>query len=151
MQHAIELARQGIRAGQSPFGAVIATHDGEVIRAAHNMVRAKCDSTAHAEIEAIRAACAQLGTINLSGFVIAATCEPCPMCAAAIHWARLDTVVYGADMTDAENAGFNELSIPIESLFHDGHSRVRVCPHVLHDPCVALFEEWKRGPNPSSY
>jgi tRNA(Arg) A34 adenosine deaminase TadA len=151
MQQAIELARRGIKAGQSPFGAVIATQDGKVIQAAHNRVRAKCDSTAHAEIEAIRAACARLGTIDLSDFVIAATCEPCPMCAGAIHWARLDTVIYGADMTDAEDAGFNELSIPIESLFQDGHSRVRVCPHVLRGPCVALFEEWKRGPTPNPY
>ena len=116
MHGAIEVAKKGVSAEQSPFGAVIARTNGEVIVAAHNRVRVNCDATAHAEIEAIRGACGKLGTIDLSGYVIAATCEPCPMCAAAIHWARLDEVIYGASIPDARRAGFREIAVSIDSL-----------------------------------
>ncbi|MGB2984318.1 MAG: nucleoside deaminase [Phycisphaerae bacterium] len=151
MRQALEAAKEGIEAGQSPFGAVIATKDGEVVFTACNRVRANCDPTAHAEIMAIRGACTKLRTINLAGHVIATTCEPCPMCAAAIHWARLDAVVYGAGIADAKRADFNELSIPTETLYEQGASRVRVYPHVLREECTELFELWKRGPNPNPY
>ena len=151
MQRAAAAAKEGIAAGQSPFGAVIASQDGELVAAAHNVVRASCDATAHAEVMAIRGACAKLGTISLAGHVIATTCEPCPMCAAAIHWARLDAVIYGAGIADAEGAKFNELSVPIATLYAHGGSPVRIYPHVLRDECAALFELWKRGPNPTPY
>jgi len=151
MRRAIEVAKQGVEAGQSPFGAVIATKNGEVVFTTNNMVRARCDATAHAEIAAIRGACGKLGTIDLSGYVIAATCEPCPMCAAAIHWARLDAVIYGASIADAKRAGFRELPVSIESLYRQGASHVRIHPHVLRDECIRLFELWKHGPNPIPY
>jgi tRNA(Arg) A34 adenosine deaminase TadA len=151
MRRAIAAAKEGIRAGQSPFGAVVATGTGEVVIAAHNMVRANCDATAHAEIMAIRGACANLGTIDLTGRIIATTCEPCPMCAAAIHWARLDAVIYGAGISDAQNAGFNELALPIAALYERGGSSVQIHAHVLREECVELFELWKRGPNPTPY
>ena len=151
MRRAIDVATEGIEAGQSPFGAVIATTDGEVIFAAHNVVRASCDATAHAEIAAIRGACAALGTIDLSGHIIAATCEPCPMCATAIGWARLDAVAYGTSIADAQSAGFSELPVSIESLYHQGGSHVRIHPRVLRDECRQLFELWKRGPNANPY
>lgn len=151
MRRAMDMARTGIAAGQSPFGAVIATLTGEVVVAAHNRVRADGDITAHAEIVAIRAACAKLGVIDLNGHIIVTTCEPCPMCASAIHWARLDEVIYGATIADADQAGFRELSVPTSSLFADGGSSVRVIPDVLRDECVMLFDMWKTGPNPEPY
>lgn len=151
MKQAIDVGRRGIAVGDSPFGAVIATANGRVVIAAHNTVRSSCDSTAHAEINAIRGACAKLGRIHLAGHIIASTCEPCPMCAAAIHWAGLDAVVYGASIADAKDAHFNELPVSIETLYRRGRSPVRIHPHVLHDECRQLFELWRRGPNPAPY
>ena len=151
IRRAIVVAREGIAAGQSPFGAVVATMSGKVVIAAHNMVRANCEVTAHAEIMAIRRACAELNTIDLTGHLIATTCEPCPMCAAAIHWARLGTVLYGAAIADAQAAGFNELALPVAALYPQGGSPVRVHAGILREECVALFEIWKRGPHPAPY
>ena len=151
MEQAVGVAKDGIAAGQSPFGAVIATKEGAVVSAAHNKVRAQCDSTAHAEIVAIREACTKLGTVDLAGHVMATTCEPCPMCAAAIHWARLDAVIYGAAIADARRAHFNELSVSAEVLYEQGASTVRIYPRVLRERCMELFELWKQGPNPSPY
>ncbi len=151
MQAAIEVCKEGIGAGQSPFGAVIATTDGRIVHRAHNTVRSSCDATAHAEITAIRGACRELKLIDLTGHVIATTCEPCAMCAAAIHWARLDAVIYGAGIADAQRSRFNELTVPIESLFHQGGSGVRIIPHILRDECAELFELWTRGPSPKPY
>jgi len=151
MRLALDVAKQGIERGQSPFGAVIADSDGRIVATEHNQVRQTHDSTAHAEITAIRAECQKLGTPNLTGHVIVTTCEPCPMCAAAIHWARLEKVIYGASIADAKQAHFNELSVSTETLYRDGQSLVQIIPFVLRDECRALFELWKAGPNPVPY
>lgn len=149
MTIAIERAREGISRGQSPFGAAI-VRGSEIIAAAHNEVRLTTDATAHAEIVAIRAACRHLGTIDLSGCEMFATCEPCPMCAAAIHWARLDRVVYGAAIADARSAGFNELAVPIGDLYATGGSRVRV-GRACERECAQLFREWLARPDARPY
>lgn len=151
MAEAIAVCRRGIAGGQSPFGAAIATAEGTLIHSAHNVVRHTCDCTAHAEINAIRGACAILGKIDLSGHVMATTCEPCPMCSAAIHWARLDAVYYGATIGDAEAAGFNELSFACTELYRLGGSTVEVVGGVRQVECVHLFQEWRDGPNPNPY
>jgi guanine deaminase len=151
MRRAIELARQGIAAGESPFAAVIAKPDATIVAGVHNVVRATCDITAHAEMHAIREACRALGTINLAGHVMVTTCEPCPMCASAIHWARLDAVAFGATIADAERAGFHELHVSIDELYGRGGGRVRVIRDLLRDECAALFDEWGTGPRPIPY
>jgi len=151
MLAAIEIARTGVAANQSPFGAAIATADGRIVCATHNTVRATTDPTAHAEVNAIRKACQTLDTIDLSGCTMATTCEPCPMCAAAIHWARIDTVIYGATIDDADHAGFNELHVPCETIYKTGHSHVRVIRGLLQTRCAELFNLWKNGPNPNPY
>src|SRR5688572_12317520 len=91
MQLAVAKAREGVAAGQSPFGCAIA-HGDDVIAVAHNIVLATTDITAHAEIIAIRSACQKLGRIHLVGCIVATTCEPCPMCASALHWSRVAQV-----------------------------------------------------------
>ncbi len=151
MEQAIEACRTGIATGQSPFGAVIATREGEVICAAHNSVRSDTDPTAHAEINAIREASRTLGTMNLIGHYLVSTCEPCPMCASAIHWARLDAVVFGATIDDAREAMFNELTLPAQQLYDTGGSHVKIYPLVLRDKCQELFNEWRNGPNAKPY
>ena len=102
MRLAIEKCRQGIAAGQSPFGCAIA-RDGKLLSCSHNTVVLTTDITAHAEVNAIREACRAVGDIFLDGAIVATTCEPCPMCMAALHWARVDTVYYGATIADADD------------------------------------------------
>ena len=151
MQHAIAAAKEGIERGESPFGAVIADTNGDIVLTAHNTVRTSCDATAHAEINAIRGACRTLGRIDLQGHIIATTCEPCPMCATAIHWARLDAVLFGATIVDAQEAGFNELAVSLQSLYESGGSPVDVTSGVLEGQCRALFELWRQGPKANPY
>jgi tRNA(Arg) A34 adenosine deaminase TadA len=106
-------------------------------------VRLSTDATAHAEVNAIRAACRKIGDIFLEGAIVATTCEPCPMCMAALHWARVDTVYFGATIHDATASGFSELALPACDVVRLGHSRVQLVPGFLSDECRALFEEWK--------
>src|SRR5262249_32268109 len=124
MALAIEQARAGIAAGQSPFGAVI-VRDQALVAAGYNEVWRRGDPTAHAEIVVIQRVAAALGTINLSGCRLYTTTEPCPMCAAAVHWARLDGCVYGASIADAAAAGFSELHLAASELWRQGGSPVR--------------------------
>jgi len=106
MEEAARLAREGVENGEGgPFGAVV-VHDGRILGAACNRVVATADPTAHAEILAIREACRQRGTFHLEGCGIYTTCEPCPMCLAAIHWARLDRVYFAQTRDDAAAIGF---------------------------------------------
>lgn len=110
MQEAIALAEANVRRGGGPFGALV-VEGGAVLARAANRVTAQNDPTAHAEIEAIRAACAARGDFSLSGCTLYATCEPCPMCLGAIYWARLDAVVYASTRADAAAAGFDDAFI----------------------------------------
>lgn len=141
MRLAIETAMRGIEAGQTPFGACI-VRDGRLIVAAHNTVWADTDITAHAEVVAIRRACATLKTVDLSGCVIYSTCEPCPMCFSACHWARISKIVYGATIGDARAAGFNELNIQAPEMKQLGGSTVEVVGGVLATEAAALFRRW---------
>lgn len=150
MGRAIAICRDGIAAGQTPFGCVIA-RDGKIVAAAHNTVWRDTDITAHAEINAIRAACRALATVDLTGCDLYTTCEPCPMCLAASHWARIDTVYFGATINDAAAAGFHELALPAQELVRQGNSPLRVVGPLLREECVALFGEWRRRPDARSY
>ncbi len=108
MRRAIALAIENVRAGVGgPFAAVI-VRDGRIVAEAANSVTSTCDPTAHGEVNAIRAACRALGTFSLAGCVIYSSCEPCPMCLAAIYWARLDALYFGASQHDAAKAGFDD-------------------------------------------
>ena len=144
MRLAIDKCREGLAAGQSPFGCAIA-RGAEVIACAHNTVVATTDITAHAEVNAVRQACRAVDDIFLDDAAVATTCEPCPMCMAALHWARVDTVYYGATIADADAAGFNELALPAAELLRIGGSSLKLVPQVLPDECRALFEEWNRN------
>ena len=143
MQLAVEKARAGIFDGQTPFGACI-VKDGHVVSCVHNVVWKTCDITAHAEIHAIRDACRRTGMIDLSGCAIYSTCEPCPMCFSAIHWAGIRRIVYGADIEDARQAGFRELEISNLQMKEAGHSLIEIVSGVLKRECVELFGEWKK-------
>jgi tRNA(Arg) A34 adenosine deaminase TadA len=143
MWRAVEKAREGIAKGQSPFGAVVVADD-KVVAAAHNSVWLDTDPTAHAEVNAIRGAAATLGTIFLKGCAMYTTCEPCPMCLAAIHWSKISRVVYGCTIADAAAGGFTELHVPAKDLARQGGSRLLVEGGLLVDACRELFERWKQ-------
>lgn len=112
LRQAVELAMANVDEGGGPFGAVV-VRDAAVVATGQNRVTRDLDPTAHAEVVAIRAACAALGGFELTGCVLYASCEPCPLCAAAALWARVDRVVYAADRHDAARGGFDDRA------FHD--------------------------------
>ena len=150
MQLAIDKTREGIARGQSPFGCAIA-RDGVILAIAHNTVVETTDITAHAEVNALRQACQVAGDILLEGATVATTCEPCPMCMAALHWARVETVYFGATIADAELAGFNELRLPAAELLRLGGSRVQLTGGTLGDACRELFQTWLSQPTKRVY
>eukprot|EP01037_Dinobryon_pediforme_P008334 gene8334-8420_t len=111
MRRAIRLSELNLTEGNGgPFGAII-VKDNKVIAGSANQVIAENDPTAHAEISAIRLACKELNTFDLSGCEIYTSCEPCPMCLAAIYWARISIVYYANTKHDAAKLGFDDLSI----------------------------------------
>src|SRR5438309_1110140 len=108
MREAIALALESVRSGVGgPFGAIV-VHAGRIVGQGTNLVTATNDPTAHAEIIALRQAGQALATFRLQGCELYASCEPCPMCLAAIYWARIDRVYYAATRADAAAAGFDD-------------------------------------------
>lgn len=143
MRLSIDTCRKGIEQGQSPFGAAIVRGD-ELVVAATNVVFRETDATAHAEVNAIRLACKKLDTIDLRGCRIYTTTEPCPMCFAACHWAKLDKIYYGTTIPDANALGFSELSISNDQMKALGGSPIQIERELLRDEALALFRLWKQ-------
>lgn len=141
MQVAIEKAREGIKKGQTPFGACI-VRDSDVIGSAHNAVWKNTDVTAHAEINAIRNACRKLNSIDLSGCTIFCTTEPCPMCFGACHWARISRIIFGTTIEDSKKFGFNELVISNIRMKSAGQTNLEITGRFLRDECLELFKIW---------
>ncbi len=124
--------------------APIIVRGSDVIATTHNTVWRDTDPTAHAEINCIRSAAKAIKSIDLSGCEMYSTCEPCPMCLAAIHWSKIDRVVFGATIDDAARAGFCELHVDARVLAEMGQSPLKVESGVLQEECVQLFEIWKK-------
>jgi tRNA(Arg) A34 adenosine deaminase TadA len=150
MRRAVELALEKMRQnGDGPFGAVV-VRDDEVIAEGWNQVTATNDPTAHAEIVALRRACAALGRFELPDCEIFANCEPCPMCLGAIYWARLQRIYYANDREDAARIGFDdrhiygEVSKPIEQ---GAIPAVRV----LGQEALVAFDKWLKKPDKTPY
>ena len=137
MRAALELAREAAENGEVPVGCVVASPEGVIIGRGRNRREEGRDATAHAEIEAIRAACAALGTWNLSGCTLFVTLEPCPMCAGAIINSRISTVVYSAKEPYSGSVG------SVINLFEEryGH-RPAVYGGVLKDECASLLRSF---------
>jgi len=133
---AINESEKSVAKGASPFGAVI-VRDGKIIARAHNTVMQKSDPTAHAEINAIRLACKKEGTFDLSGCDLYTSCEPCPMCLAAITWAKISHVYYAADRYDADRIGFRD-----KRMF-DNKCHVHMT-HVENTGAADIMEKWHK-------
>ena len=140
MRQAIALAVDNVENGGGPFGAVI-VKDGKVIATGTNRVTPNNDPTAHAEVCAIRAACAKLGTFNLSGCMLYTSCEPCPMCLGAIYWAHIDKIYYGANQHDAAAVDFDD-SFIYRELELKPEQRHKPMENILHDEALAPFKAW---------
>ena len=107
LERAVSLATENVAANGGPFAAIV-VRNGELLAVGRNRVTDDLDPTAHAEVMAIRAACAAIGDFSLAGCQLFTSCEPCPLCVAACLWARLDRVVYAADRFDAARGGFDD-------------------------------------------
>ncbi len=142
MRLAIKKALSGVKAGQTPFGACI-VKNGKIIICAHNVVWKKTDITSHAEVNAIREACKKLKTVDLSGCTIYSTCEPCPMCFSAIHWAKISKIYLGTGIKDEKNMGFSELDISNTTMKKLGKSPVKIVSNFLKDESMMVFKTWK--------
>jgi len=150
MRLAIKKAKSGIRRGQTPFGACIVKNN-RVIACEHNIVWKNIDITAHAEITALRAACNKVKQIDLSGATIYSTCEPCPMCFSACHWARISRIVYGVGIKDAKKFGFNELAISNFKLKKLGKSKMQITAGLLMAENIKLFKFWQKQAKIKTY
>jgi guanine deaminase len=150
MYLAAEEARQGMRAGHGgPFGCIIVKGDA-VIGRGHNMVLQNNDPTCHAEVVAIRDACAQLNNYQLSGCEIYCSCEPCPMCLGAIYWARPEKVYYANTRDDAAAIGFDDRFIYEELGLPYSERRIPiVC--LPSDEAKAIFTEWQQKGDKTLY
>ncbi len=143
MEQAIKVAEGGVRKGNSPFGSCI-VKGGRVVALAHNTVLARHDATDHAEMNAIRLACRKLRSHELRGCVVYSTTEPCPMCFAAIHWAKIDAIVYGTGIDDVKRLGFSELTVSDRRMKREGHSPVKVEGGFMREECVGLLGYWEK-------
>lgn len=150
MELAIEVAEQGVRKGNSPFGSCIVKGDN-VVCVAHNTVLTKKDATNHAEMNAIMKACKKLKNHELRGCVIYSTTEPCPMCFSAIHWAKMKTIVYGTNINDVKMLGFKELTISAKTMKSKGGSPIGVKGGFMRAECLELLGFWKKRKGKKTY
>jgi len=150
LREAIRLSEEKMEDGEGgPFGAVI-VKKGQIIARGWNRVTTANDPTAHAEIMAIRDACATLKTFTLKGCELYASCEPCPMCLSAIYWARLDAVYFAANRDDAAEAGFDDALLYEEIFKPILEQNLRSEQH-LQNEAQLILNSWKRKPNKEMY
>lgn len=143
MRAAIALAAEGMERGDGgPFGCII-VKEGAIVGRGNNRVTSTNDPTAHAEMVAIRDACSRLGTFQLHGCVLYASCEPCPMCLGAIYWARPERLVYAGTREDAADAGFDDRMIHEEITLPPDHRHLSM-EQVLREDAQVLFQRWKQ-------
>jgi guanine deaminase len=150
VREAIELAQRSVACNLGgPFGAVV-VKDGNIIGRGWNQVTTTNDPTAHAELVAIRDACRELKTFRLEGCQIYATCEPCPMCLAAIFWARIDRIYFCATRRDAALAGFDDERF-YEELKRPAAERQVKSIQLAPDEALKVLQQWKAKPDKSPY
>lgn len=142
LERAVALSYEGMQTGKGgPFGCVI-VKDEKIIGEGYNQVTATNDPTAHAEIVAIRNACKNLNSFQLTGCDIYASCEPCPMCLGAIYWARPKRVIYANTKKDAAAINFDDQFIYDEIEKPDGERRIEFIHHPMPQ-AIEVFEEWQ--------
>lgn len=150
MRRAIELSRFGMEGGHGgPFGAVV-VRNGEVVGEGWNQVTSTNDPTAHAEVVAIRDAARRLGTFDLSGTEIYASCDPCPMCLSAIHWARIGRIWFANTQADAASIGFDDAKIAGELRAQPSERELPVA-RILGEEARRVFDDWANKADKTPY
>jgi tRNA(Arg) A34 adenosine deaminase TadA len=150
MRRAIELAQRGVDTNAGgPFGCVV-VKDGHVIGEGCNEVTSSNDPTAHAEIVAIRNACAATGSFQLEGCHIYTSCEPCPMCLGAIYWARPARIFYAGTREDAAGAGFDDQFI-YEEMEKQLEDRTMKLENLSREEAQKVFKNWADKPDKIEY
>ena len=149
MKRAIELSKESINSGGGPFGSVIVKND-KIISEGINRVTVNNDPTAHGEIVAIRNACNELNTFNLSNCSLYSSCEPCPMCMSAIYWSRIGKVYYANTRDDAKKIEFDDSFIYSE-ISKENKDRSILMEQILRDEALEAFEIWKNKTDKTKY
>jgi guanine deaminase len=150
MARAIQLSLDNVRSGQGgPFGAVI-VKDGRIVAEGVNLVTATHDPTAHAEMVAIRQACANVGVFELRECELYTSCQPCPMCLGAIYWARLTRVYYGNLAADASQIGFDD-SFIYHEFAQSLSARAIPMIQMMREQALAAFRAWQEKPDKIPY
>lgn len=150
LRRAVAISRERMIGGfGGPFGAVV-VRDGRILAEGWNEVTSAKDPTAHGEVVAIRRACAAVGDFALRGATIYSSCEPCPMCLAAIYWSRIGRLVYANTRADAAGIGFDD-----EYLYREvaqaPHARDMATLHLPLEEARAVFVEWAEKPDKIEY
>jgi tRNA(Arg) A34 adenosine deaminase TadA len=141
MQMAIDLSIENVANGGGPFGAVI-VRNGEVVATGTNRVTANNDPTAHAEVSAIRAACAKVQNFKLEGCTCYTSCEPCPMCLSALYWAGVSRIVYGNTKDDAKAINFDD-SFIYDEIAKPYAQRTIPCQNLMRKEALEGFRKWE--------
>ena len=149
MLRAIELSIQSAKSQGGPFGAVVVKND-EIISEGNNQVTANNDPTAHAEIVAIRNACKKLNDFFLKGCDLYTSCEPCPMCLAAIYWSHIDKIFYANTRMDAKNIDFDDSLIYSEVRKEINERKIKMS-QMNRDEALEAFNIWKNKENKIKY
>jgi len=150
MWEAIRLSIQNIRDGNGGPFACLVVKEGKIIARGTNTVTSTNDPTAHAEIVAIRNACKELKSFQLSGCEIYTSCEPCPMCLGAIYWARPDKIYYANGRNDAAKIGFDD-EILYEELSQKISDRKIPTMQLMREEALAAFREWEQKQDKIQY
>jgi len=150
MRMAIELSINNVNNNTGgPFGAVV-VKDGKLVAKSANLVTTTNDPTAHAEVSAIRLACTELNTFDLSGCVIYTSCEPCPMCLGAIYWARIGKIYYANTKVDADAIGFSDKFI-YDELDLPQQDRNLPVEQLMREDALAAFNLWTKNETKKHY
>ena len=150
MRAAIAESKRGMDNNEGgPFGAVI-VKNGKIIGRGNNKVTSDNDPTAHAEVTAIRDACKQLENFDLNGCEIYTSCEPCPMCLAAIYWSRIDTIYYANTQKDAADIQFDDAFF-YEELDKPIDKRSIPMKQMMRDEAITVFQAWANKEDKTPY
>ncbi len=149
LDQALELAAKNVTDGGGPFGALV-VKQGQLVASGVNQVTSMLDPTAHAEVVAIRAACQVLNSFKLSGCLLVASCEPCPLCLSAALWARMDRVIFAADRNDAARAGFDDRAFYEVFNTPPGSWPLSV-QHIGGSRATLPFDQWTGKPDRIEY
>lgn len=141
MYETLKVSEESIQSGNSPFAAIVVDPDGKIISRAHNTVPKSKDPSAHAEMNAVRAACKKLHLFWLTGYTVYTTNEPCPMCFSLLNWARIDRMVYGQPVSFAKKYGFNEDD---SSIRKRSKTKIKIVPNILPNEVALQFQKWSR-------